>query len=216
MDIKNIIGERYGHWKVLSYNSTSKYGHVYFNCQCDCGSIKRVRYSKLKSGESKSCGCKRRELYSNGAYENGKRTKLYNTWLAMRNRCYDKNNNRYMSYGERGIKVCQEWESFENFKSWSLSNGYKDGLTIDRINNNDIYSPSNCRWVDYYAQANNTRKNKYITYNGTKRTIAEWARALNIKYHSFYHLLQTQEGRNKLLKYFPNCNQSELIPLIEQ
>ena len=107
--------------------------------------------------------------------------KIYNSYRAMKQRCYNKNNIKYKDYGERGIKVCNEWlENPYNFYKWAIENGHKDNLTIDRINNYGDYEPSNCRWVDNYTQANNKRNNFNITYNGITKTIHEWSRIYNI------------------------------------
>lgn len=115
-------------------------------------------------------------------YKHGKKgTKLYNTWLHMKTRCYNKNYNRYDDYGGRGITICDEWiNDFKAFYDWSMSNGYKDNLTIDRIDVNGNYEPDNCRWADRKTQANNRRNNVYLTYNGKTKTISQWSRELNI------------------------------------
>lgn len=100
----------------------------------------------------------------------------------MKTRCYNPSSNKYHSYGARGIKVCDEWKnSFKKFKEWALSNGYADNLTIDRINNDGNYEPSNCRWVTNKQNTNNTRKNRIITYNGKTHTMSEWCEILGVK-----------------------------------
>lgn len=84
-------------------------------------------------------------------------------------------------YGGRGITICDEWRNdFYSFYSWSIENGYKDGLTIDRVDNNKGYCPENCRWADLETQANNTRRNHYITYNNETKTLTQWAKLLNV------------------------------------
>lgn len=99
----------------------------------------------------------------------------------MKKRCYNKHRKDFYEYGGRGITVCKEWfDDFMTFYDWSMSNGYNDNLTIDRIDNNKGYSPDNCRWVDIKTQSNNTRKNVYLSYNGETMTLAEWSRKLNI------------------------------------
>ena len=100
----------------------------------------------------------------------------------MKTRCYNPSSNKYHAYGARGIKVCDEWKnSFKKFKEWALSNGYGDNLTIDRINNDGNYEPSNCRWVTNKQNTNNTRKNRVITYNGETHTMSEWCEILRVK-----------------------------------
>lgn len=111
------------------------------------------------------------------------RDKLSRRLSKIKGRCYNKNNNRYSNYGARGIVVCKEWnENTESFIQWSLNNGYKEGLSIDRIDVNGPYSPSNCRWVDDYVQANNKSDTLYIEYQGKRKSLADWCRELDINY----------------------------------
>ena len=118
----------------------------------------------------------------------------------MKARCYDPTNCSYKNYGKRGITVCDEWINNEvisypstkgwlAFKSWALSNGYTDELTIDRIDNNKGYSPDNCRWVTMKVQSNNTRHNRFITYNGVTKTMVQWSEDLNIGYETLVYRL---------------------------
>lgn len=112
-------------------------------------------------------------------------TRLYFIWKTMRQRCNNPNNGKYKRYGERGIKVCSEWDDYSNFKKWSLLNGYSENLTIDRIDTNGDYEPSNCRWADDIQQANNKTNNVMINYNGEIITMAEFCRKNNLKYKMF-------------------------------
>lgn len=106
----------------------------------------------------------------------GKRyTKLYYIWSNMKDRCLNKNCKNYPSYGERGIKICENWLCFEDFYEWSITNGYKEGLSIDRIDNDGDYCPENCRWTTMKQQCYNRRSNHYIEYNGKTQTITQWA-----------------------------------------
>lgn len=109
---------------------------------------------------------------------------IFNSWRGMKERCYNKKNSHYKIYGGKGIEVCEEWQIFKNFESWALQNGYKDGLSIDRIDNNGNYEPSNCRWADNKTQANNKTSNTRITINGTTKTIAEWSDETGLKYNT--------------------------------
>lgn len=150
---KNIIGKTFGRLKVEEYLGKSKY-----KCVCECGSYSEVLRVSLIRGNTKSCGCLRKEVASATLYKHGKRFKpIYKVWLHMKDRCYNPNNNQYKNYGERGIEVCKEWlDSFENF--------YKDmgdkpeGLSIDRVDVNGHYCKANCRWADDFTQAYNQRK----------------------------------------------------------
>lgn len=114
-----------------------------------------------------------------------KPSRLYSIYYEMKRRCYDPRRKRYKDYGGRGITVCDEWlNNWYAFKEWALSHGYKEDLTIDRIDVNKGYSPENCRWVTYKVQGNNTRRNHYITYKGRTQTMAQWCEELNLNYHS--------------------------------
>jgi hypothetical protein len=110
-------------------------------------------------------------------------TRIYKTWERMKYRCFNPRAMNYQKYGARGITVCEEWKhSFKSFYDWAMANGYRDDLTIDRIDVNGNYEPSNCRWITMLEQQNNRRSNRYITYNGETHTMADWCRILNLPY----------------------------------
>jgi hypothetical protein len=125
---------------------------------------------------------KGKHVYSGFDWHNPSDRRVYFIWFDMRRRCNDPKNKRYEQYGGRGIKVCEDWNSFQNFFDWSKENGYADDLTIDRIDRDGNYEQSNCRWADSVVQANNRSNNHYITYKGKTLTMMEWARALGINY----------------------------------
>ena len=109
--------------------------------------------------------------------------RLYNIWKGMKQRCYNPNCKSYRNYGGRGIVICSEWLlSYELFEEWALSNGYNKNLTIDRKDNNDGYTPNNCRWVDCKTQSNNTRTNHIITYKNKTQTLTQWCDELKLPY----------------------------------
>lgn len=117
--------------------------------------------------------------------KNKSKSKIYYVHNTMNQRCYNQNNAQYKNYGARGISVCDEWKGsngFEAFYQWSLKNGYKEGLSIDRIDVNGNYEPNNCRWITQKEQMNNTRINVYIQYKGETHTMKEWAEILGIPY----------------------------------
>lgn len=118
-------------------------------------------------------------------------TRLYNIYANMKQRCYNKNNNNYENYGERGIIICDEWlKDNKSFFDWANNNGYSDNLTIDRIDVDGNYEPSNCRWVDRTTQNRNNRRCIYLNYNDKNQTIAQWGRELNVNRHTImwrYH-----------------------------
>lgn len=109
--------------------------------------------------------------------------RLYSIWFDMRRRCNEPQNKSYALYGGKGIKVCAEWNDFQVFHDWSKLNGYSDNLTIDRIDLNGNYEPSNCRWVDKFVQANNRSNNHYLTYKGETATMMEWSKKLGLNYY---------------------------------
>lgn len=176
----DLTGQRFGYLTVLSYDHTDQHRTTQWRCLCDCGNEVVVSGSNLRKGSTKSCGCLRRENTTTHGMSNGL---LYNVWRDMKNRCNNPNLPEYDRYGGRGIFVCDEWaHDFKSFYDWSLNNGYDEGLSIDRIDNDDGYYPENCRWVDRIAQGNNKRNNRNVTYANTTHTIAEWTRILNVDY----------------------------------
>ena len=132
----------------MLFRSSDKWGHPLWLCKCDCGNYKIYRGDKVKNGIIKSCG------YCNN-YQHHRlcNTRLYKVFDGMKDRCYNKLRAKYKYYGARGIKICDEWlTDFIAFYVWSMENGYRDDLTIDRIDVNSDYSPDNCRWVDHKTQ----------------------------------------------------------------
>ena len=126
-----------------------------------------------------------------GNYRHGMRyTRIYNIWRSMRQRCSNPKCKNYKNYGGRGITVCQEWEDFQTFYDWAMSNGYAEDLTIDRVDVNGDYEPSNCRWVSYKIQANNKSDSKFIEVNGISHTIAEWSDITGIQKATIWARLQ--------------------------
>lgn len=156
-------------------------------CQCECGNTKIVRAEALGRG-TKSCGCLKRETNKMKHTDNPVRPKrLYRIWCGMKGRCNNKNLKAYKNYGGRGIQVCKNWvNNYKEFEKWALNNGYNDNLTIDRINNDENYEPSNCRWTDRKEQNRNKRNNIYITYNGNKILLKDYAKEKNLNYKSLH------------------------------
>lgn len=181
-----MIGKRYGRLVVLEraddYITPSGKHETGVWCRCDCGNIKRVRSAVLRSGNTRSCGCLRNEMSGSRLRVHGDtQSCLHKKWASMLNRCRNK---REKNYGAKGICVCEEWLDYTNFKKWAEDSGYRDGLTIDRIDNSKGYFPDNCRWADRKAQNNNTSRNHWITFNGETKTMAQWSEVTGISYHA--------------------------------
>lgn len=189
-NFKDLTGQKFGRLTVISRSEPhiSKGGFVIvqWNCQCECGKICTVKSQSLTTGKTKSCGCLARELTSKRSRTHNKtHSRLFNIWSNMKGRCYNKNNQKYYRYGARNITICDEWkDNFETFYEWSMNNGYADDLSIDRINNDGNYEPSNCKWATNIEQANNKSINHFIEYNGESHTLAEWARIKGLSYKS--------------------------------
>lgn len=144
---------------------------------CDCGTYKILRIYDVIKGTTKSCGCLRKELNRLSLLKHGDaRTKFYKMWCTMIKRCYCESDQAYYRYGARGIKVCEEWHNYEVFKKWAMENGYKEGLTLDRKNNDLGYSPDNCRWVTMREQNRNHSNNLYITAWGETKLLVDWSK----------------------------------------
>ena len=187
----NLVGKRFGRLVVLRFSGINKNGNSTWVCRCDCGTEKVVSGAHLQSGASTSCGCIRREqLQTHG----GSKTRLYGIWNAMKARCYNPHNNRYAIYGGRGITICDEWrDDFEAFSQWAYTHGYRDDLTIDRIDNDQGYFPENCQWSTAKTQANNKSNNNVLTYMGETHTVAEWAEKYGLDYHTLLNRLRTSK-----------------------
>lgn len=159
----DIAGKRFGRlFAERRTNERDSDGNVIWECRCLCGKRLNVPSSSLRKGNTRSCGCLKKENFTNRKHGMSQ-SKIYDVWTTMLQRCYNPNNKKFGDYGGRGIAVCAEWRSdFQNFLNWSLENGYeirfgKDRLTIDRINNDQDYSPGNCRWATYSVQNSNQR-----------------------------------------------------------
>lgn len=174
---KDQTGRRFGMLVVVSLKYIDiDFGSVWW-CQCDCGSpLKAIRLNYLikKRRPTTNCGC---QFKSNpGVRHGGTGTKLHKVWLSMKERCYRKNFKFYKHYGGRGIKVCDEWickEGFVNFQKWAFENGYREGLSINRKDNDGNYCPENCEWTTNKEQSNNKRDNIKVEFNGEVLTVAQ-------------------------------------------
>lgn len=164
----NLQGNRFGMLTVISRAENSKHHAAQWVCKCDCGKTVIVNSNNLRTGHSTNCGCMRKKhtrewMLKYNTTHGQSRSRLYTVWMGIRARTNNPKNSHYKHYGGRGIKICEEWMDFPTFREWALSTGYKEDAkygecTIDRINVDGDYEPSNCRWVDLKIQANNKRK----------------------------------------------------------
>lgn len=174
----------------------SKNGRTMWHCRCDCGRELDVWYANLKGGQY-SCGCATaRRISEKMIRHGGSDSRLFGVWSKMKERCYRQNHKSYNDYGGRGIKVCDEWlNDYAKFRDWALSNGYDEKAdfmkcTLDRIDTNGNYEPSNCRWVDMKEQCNNRRNNHFLEYRNENHTIAQWSNLLNIPFGTIFKRLK--------------------------
>ena len=166
--------------KGMSTNQNG-YKYHYWLCVCDCGNTVLAKVPMLNNGRTNNCGCMTSSKISKAGTKHGlSNTRLNGIWRKMKDRCNNPKCPSYKNYGGRGINVCDEWQSFEPFYEWAINNGYRDDLTIDRVDVNGNYEPQNCRWADYKTQANNTRRNVYLSYQGETKTLAEWVEITGI------------------------------------
>lgn len=190
---KDLTGMRFGRLTVIKESENSirkKNVHRTWLCLCDCGKEKTIRSSALTGGKTVSCGCYGVEQRAKGCTKhNHSNDRLYKLRRGMMQRCNNPKAPGYESYGGRGITICDEWlgeNGFINFYNWAISNGYSDELTIDRIDVNGNYEPSNCRWVTIREQNYNKRSTHYITAFGKTQSMAEWVKEYRLNKSTFY------------------------------
>lgn len=196
----DLLGKTFGRLTVIEH--CYKDNVSAWKCKCSCGNEKIIKTSYLIRGVSNSCGCYCRELHANLLKTHGMtNTRIYKIYKDIKRRCYNPNCSFYNRYGGRGITICDEWlNDFMNFYNWSMANGYEDNLTIDRINVNGNYEPSNCRWIDYKAQARNRRNNRLYTHNGETKCISEWAEITGIPYSTLSSRIKRELADDEIFK----------------
>ena len=197
IDINQYIGHKFGRLTILKEGASIKYGKTTMRkvwCKCECGIEKEIDFNSIKSGKSTSCGCFNREnakklhtKHGMAMLKTGVRHPDYCIWMKMKSRCFNPNDKSYPNYGGRGISVCNRWKnSFEDFISdmgWRPDKNY----SIERIDYNGDYCPENCRWIYKSEQSKNTRRIKFVEYNGVWFCLSDICRILNLPYSTMRH-----------------------------
>lgn len=183
----DLTGRRFGRLTAVQYEGKRTSNGRTWVCRCDCGAERTVPANSLRSGNTTSCGCYHREKAATQSTRHGKvRARIYNIWCGMRGRCNNRKHRDYANYGGRGITVCERWQKFESF--YADMGDPLPGTSIDRIDNDKGYSPSNCRWATPSTQLANRRCSILIHFHGRTQSIQEWARETGIN-------LNTLKGR---------------------
>jgi len=206
LDIKP--GEKFGLWTIVDSPMLINYlKRTSFLCECSCSDKTRryVSSNSLVRGISTNCGCVRKVSILKSNTKHGfSYNRLYGILYGMKSRCLKTSTISYKNYGGRGIKICDEWldekTGLKTFIEWAMRSGYQSNLSIDRINNDGNYEPSNCRWSTSSEQNNNTRSNVHITINGVTKTMGMWAKQYGINKGTFSGRLRKGFPSTMLLK----------------
>ena len=188
----DLTGQRFGRLTVIERAENSSAGQARWRCQCNCGRESIVAGQALRSGVVVSCGCYKNEKSSERAMvrnsTHGKyHTRLHRIWSSAKDRCYNHRHRFYARYGGRGITICDEWQhDFQAFWDWAMANGYKDDLSIDRIDNDKGYCPENCRWVSQKVQARNKSDVMLVEIDGIAKSLPEWCEQYGMNYYTAY------------------------------
>lgn len=185
----NLTGRKFSRLEVLSFSHIKNSG-TFWNVRCDCGSVKKVRGTKLTAGTTRSCGCLAREVTKESRRTHGlTKSAEYKAWIHIRSRCLYKKDKKYYLYGGRGIKVCERWMKFENFYK-DMGDKPSPDHSIDRIDSNGNYEPENCRWATAKEQSRNTRRNIYLDVEGELTLYVEACTKYNIERSAIAYLMK--------------------------
>lgn len=188
--MKSECGNQYGDLTVIESAGRNQWRALQWLCSCRCGNIVTVSGAQLRSGKTKSCGCRRaaecRSRTTHGNARRGDATKEYRTWCHMIERCHNKNSVDFSEYGGRGITVCDRWRnSFSAFLE-DMGKCPAAKTSIDRKDNERGYEPGNCKWANLHEQANNKRNNRFVTINGVRKLAQQWCDEYGISNVEFY------------------------------
>ncbi len=183
--VKDIKGLVFGKLTVQSFSHT-KNSNAYWSCLCECGSITIKNGCWLRQGDTKSCGCL---AYASKCRNRKEQTREYRSWACMMQRCHDQKRHDAHNYSKRGITVCEQWHTFKNFLS-DMGKAPSRNHSLDRIDNNGNYEPSNCRWATIKEQRRNKRNNRVLLIDGETRCLIEWSELSGISYGTIQKRLQ--------------------------
>lgn len=198
----DITGRRFG--RLIVIRPVKRKNKLSWECKCDCGNVTYQQSHDLIVGKVVSCGCYHNEIRSQLAQNchkthGGSKTRLFKIWSGMLYRCKDNSAKVRKHYKDKGITVCNEWKKFVPFRDWALSHGYRNDLTIDRIDNDKGYYPENCRWATYRQQENNKSDNHRVVIGGKEKTISEWSQVSGIREDTILYRVNAGWAENRLL-----------------
>ena len=200
--VTEMTGYKFNGCTVLSRAGSTKDKKAMWECVCYCGEHFVTAGKSIRLNLTKSCGCLNnkniKEIGAKNKTHGDSGSRLYDIWRGMKKRCRVTSTQSYKHYGAKGIDICDEWhDSYEVFKEWAIKNGYKDDLTIERIDSKGNYNPENCKWADWFEQANNRSNNIRMDYKGEKLTLSQIAKKMNIS----QQLLQYRLKNNIPMKF---------------
>lgn len=207
---KNIVGQVFGRLTVESFSHTDGRRRAQWHCICECGNKCVIPGISLRSKHTMSCGCLLAENLKYGSFSHGyTNTPVWKAWRAMRHRCRSMKIDRSKNYAGRGIKCCERWNSFENFLQdmGEPPNGY----TIERIDVNGNYEPSNCKWISADAQYSNKTTTLFVYFHGEKYSFRDLVRASGLKHMTAYARYRTYGWTAE--RTFSNVEPSSVIHL---
>ncbi|SMC38217.1 hypothetical protein SAMN02745168_0607 [Papillibacter cinnamivorans DSM 12816] len=185
---RDLSGLVFARLLVIERHHSAPHVGSYWLCECECGKRVIVSRNNLVTGRTKSCGCLKIDKITTHGQS---LTPLYKIWSGMIRRCENQKAAEYHNYGGRGISICLEWRAdFQSFFQWAKRSGYRNGLTIDRINNDGNYEPRNCRWATRKEQSRNMRTNHLVTYSGATKPISEWSEMFGVSAENIRRRLQ--------------------------
>jgi len=217
----DLAGKRFGKLIVITQSGSDNFNNIKWLCRCDCGKEKIISGSSLRHKLTTSCGCYGiqklldHKNITHGLYgeKGSSERRLHNIWAGMKDRCLNPNTERYSRYGGLGITVYKEWVSnYKSFYDWSINNGYTDTLTIDRIENDGNYTPSNCQWISKSENSIKKRTTIFISINGVQNSVTKWASIAHKDLHALLRYYKANGHDNTsiyLMKHIEKLKENE-------